>query len=114
MTTLLKKLQSTGRTLYVDKEVLATAPKGVSEGELEFFHPDKHLTDKELAEEYKSRGLVPATIEDLIACSEKLDELKYVTTHWKDTEGKWCFASFDRWRDGLGVLVHRGYDRWDR
>jgi len=28
-------------------------------------------------------------------------------THWKDGEGKWCFATFSRWGGERGVDVSR-------
>ena len=111
-----KQLEATGRTLYIDNEVLASAEGGVSKGALEFFKIGKYESDDELEEEYASRNLVPATISDLIRFDkenrEKLDEMAYVGTHWKNADGKWCFAAFSGWSGEHHVSVDRYGDGW--
>lgn len=114
-TNLKELLKSTKRTLYVDDEVLATAPKGGDLKDLQFFKLDKWVTNEELEKEYQSRNLIPATIETLVAYDkEKLDKMKYVGTHWKDANGKWCYAAFDRWDvGGRAVFVDRSAYDWN-
>lgn len=106
-----KMLEETGYTLYVNKDVVATMHKGEGkEVEIEFFKVGKYISDDDLEKEYQSRGLVPASPYDMLAVpKEKLDEMKYVGTHWKNSgDGKWCFSAFRRWGDGgRRVSVHR-------
>lgn len=105
-------LNQTGRTLYVDDNVLETAPRSHVRP-VEFFKLDKYVSDAALDEEYESRGLIPATIDDITAVSaETLDEKKYVATHWKDAKDNWCCAVFDRWDGERSVGVDRGDDGW--
>lgn len=111
--TLLKK---TGRTLYVNDEVLKTAPNHTQEGELEFFTLNKRASTEEVAKEYESRGLEPATIATLCVYDkvkrEVFDEKKFIGTQWKDAEGQWCFAAFCRWLVGRDVDVNRRGSGW--
>lgn len=83
--TLKEQLKKTGRKLYVDDDVLESAPTSVSEGTLEFLKFGEYVSDDELEQEYKSRDLIPATISDLIAFDhenrQKLDEMEWVGTH---------------------------------
>lgn len=112
MKTNLKKLiQSTKRTLYVDDVVLATAPAKI-EGELEFFTLGRYVSDDELQQEYDMRGLIPADIQTLIEHDSEVDEKKYVGTHWKNKDGKWCFVGFFRYDSGRYVSVRRFDDDW--
>jgi len=114
-TNILKLLKDTGRNLYVTDEVAKSAP--VNEGKLEFFKPGRYVTNEELSKEYSDRGLEPASITALCLYDkknqDKLDEMKYVGTHWKDTNGNWCSATFHRWDDERVVSVYRDDDDWD-
>ena len=100
--------------IYANEEVLATAPRNKVQGELEFFNLDKYVTDVKLEKEYESRGLVPADLYALANWNEehKDDERRYFATHWKDAQGKWCFAAFGRWRGGRRVRVSRYDGGW--
>jgi hypothetical protein len=108
-------LDATRRTQYVNKEIVKGMPRG--EGttvELIIFTVEKIISDDELEKEYEKRGLIPASPYDIAAFN---DNERNIATHWKDADGKWCCAAFDRWDDGLRfVLVSRdGYDwsgRW--
>lgn len=101
-------------TINADEEVLANAPVETN-GKLDFFNVGKHISDDSLAEEYKSRHLVPASIYQLAVWCEanKDDDRKYFATHWKDSKGKWCYAAFDRWDGGRSVSVGRSGYGWD-
>lgn len=111
----MKKLKDiyTG-SIYANDEVLAAAPRNKIQGALEFFKIGKYVTDDELAQAYESHGLVPADIYALAAWNEenKDDERKYFATHWKDKDGKWCFATFRRWRDERRADVARRGSDW--
>lgn len=73
-------------------------------------------TNQELANEYASRGLSPASPYDIVNYDNKnradMDEKKYVVAQWKDAKGKWCCATFDRWSNGHKVSVNRHGHDW--
>ena len=112
-------LDATGRRQYTDDSVVATMPsggKGVEENvTVEFFKLGKYVSDDELAKAYEERGLTPdpyaqAAVNE--ADSAFADEHPN-GTHWKDADGKWCFATFRR-RDGERyVSVNRRGHGWD-
>ncbi len=104
-----------GFTLYAYNEVVENLPKK-QEGVLEFFKLDRYVSEYDLEKEYTQRDLIPADPYHLIATStERLDEMKFVATHWKDAKGNWCCAAFRRWGDEREVNVLRNdYDWLDR
>ena len=117
-------LDATGRKQYTDRTVVEAMPRGTGDkAETVFFTPDTSAYDKDglisddnLEKEFEFRGLVPEDPYSLAAQNEDdpafADEHPNVT-HWKDASGKWCYATFSRWRGGRFVFVSR-YDRgWD-
>lgn len=111
----LEALKSTGHKMYVDEEVAKTSPE--NSGEIELFTIGKYISDDDLKKEYESRGLVPAGITALceydLAHRDIMDEKHWVAIHWKDCNGKWCFAAFDQLDDdGRDVNVRRRGDDW--
>lgn len=107
----------TDRIKYIDEEVLSSAPKATKVKDLVFFKVGKFICDDELEKEYISRGLTPVSPHNLFEYDktnrEKMDEMKYVATHWKDKDGKWCYAAFSRWGDGKrSVNVNRNDCDW--
>lgn len=98
--------------IYANNEVLAAAPRNKVQGEIELFTLGKYVTDDELEKEYESRGLVPADVFAVGAWSEENTDKEYVATHWKNAQGKWCFAAFRRWYDERSVDVSRGDLDW--
>ena len=129
MTTLTKKvtvnrtrppqdaLKATGRTQYVTDSVVASMPKGTGKKvEVEFFKVGKRVIDSELEKEYANRGLVPVDPYSLAAVNEA--DLAFAdehpnATHWKDEQGKWCYAAFPQWCVvGRLVYVYRNDVGW--
>ena len=102
-------LEETKCKIYVGDVVLASAPMEDVEP-VEFFNLGKFVFDDELEKEYANRGLIPANLPSLVA-SHKMHE--FVGTHWKDDEGKWCFATFGRWGGERSVRVDRYGYGWD-
>lgn len=105
----------TTATIYANDEVLKNAPRHTHIRELEFFTLGRYVSDNELEKEYESRGLEPADLYSLAIWDEgnkDREVKKYVATHWKDAEGKWCFATFRRWRGERSVSVYRGGGDW--
>ncbi len=111
-------LDATGRIQYTDKIVVATMPsggQGVQENvTVEFFNLGKNVSDDELAKAYEERGLVPdpyaqAAVNE--ADPAFADEHPN-GTHWKDADGKWCYAAFDRSVSERFVFVHRSGSDW--
>lgn len=115
MTHLEQAIKATGRTQYIDKDVLKTASK-LTGRKIEFFTVNKYFTCKKLEEEYASRNLIPASIEDIcrfdVTQKDEMDNKKYVATQWKDKDGNFCYAAFDRWIGGRYVSVHRRVNDW--
>ncbi|MCF7831524.1 MAG: hypothetical protein K9M36_01395 [Candidatus Pacebacteria bacterium] len=110
-------LKATGRTLYVTDEVVDAMPKGEGEtAEVYFFKVGSSLTDEELDQEYEKRGLKPADPYSQAAVNEAdpafADEHPN-GTHWKDQNGKWCFAAFGRFSGGRRVFVYRYVHGWN-
>ena len=110
-------LKATGRTQYLTDDVVAEMPKGEGEEtEVVFFKVGRTVNDLNLDKEYELRGLDPADPYSQAAVNEEdpafADEHPN-GTHWKDKDGKWCFAAFDRWRgDERDVRVDRGGGGW--
>lgn len=109
--TLQQILDKSGFTQYTNKDVVNSAPRlKVKKGtKIEFFKLNKYYSDDELEKEYESHGLVavdPYMLAEQI--EDFIEEKKYLLTHWKDKEGKWCYATFSGWDDERNVYVDRG------
>lgn len=111
---IIKIIKSIGRRFYGSEEITNEAPQ--NKGSLEFFKLDKYVSIDELEKEYQNRGLIPASI--LSICeydkthNDEMDKMSYVATQWKDKNGEWCFASFNRWHGERGVYVDRNGSGW--
>lgn len=106
-------LDATGRRQYVDNDVVVSMPCGEGEEtEVYFFFPGRFVSNEELEMEYDLRGLKPADPYSQSAVNKAdpafADDHPNVT-HWKDRNGKLCFAAFGRWGGGRFVYVNR-YD----
>lgn len=115
-------LDATQRKQYTDRKVVDRMPKGLGgEVEIVFFKPDLserdgHISDDDLEKEYELRGLKPADPFSVAALNEAdpafADE-KTHGTHWKDENGKWCYATFSRWGGERELVVYRDDVGWD-
>jgi hypothetical protein len=115
-------LDATGRVQYTNQEVVDAMPKGEGdEAEVVFFKPDLSernglISDDDLEKEFELRGLKPADPISVAAVNEAdpafADE-KPNCTHWKDTEGNWYYAAFDRFGGKRWVDVRRNDGGWD-
>ena len=115
-------IDATDRTQYVDKEVLATMPKGEGdEAEIVFFKLDLserngRISDDDLEKEFELRGLKSADGYSLAKVNE--DDPAFANTypnctHWKDGNGKWSYLAFLQWDDDKRrVYVYRSDSRW--
>jgi len=110
-------LDATGRTQYTDKGVVKAMPKGEGdEVEVCFFKIGRAISDDNLESEYALRGLIPAdpySLAQVNADYPAFADERPNGTHWKDTDGKWCFAAFDRWGGERSVYVDRSDVSWD-
>ncbi len=114
-------LAATGRKQYVTDNVVATMPKGdgndvtVHFFKLDLSERNGYISDNDLEKEFDLRGLKPADPYSPAAVNEAdpvfADEHPNAT-HWKDANGKWCFATFRRWRGGRYVGVYRNDFDW--
>jgi hypothetical protein len=108
-------LDATSRKQYTDRNVVKAMPRGKGEEvEVYFFKLGRFVSDDELQKEYELRGLTPdpyaqaqVNIDDPAFADERPNG-----THWKDGDGRWCFAAFNQWRGERGVDVDRSDDDW--
>ena len=116
-----KALESTGRKLYVNDNVVAAMPKGEGEEvDVCFFKLDLSerggwISDNGLEKEYALRGLKAADPYSQAAVNEAdptFADDHPNATHWKDADGKWCFAIFSQWLDECYVHVNRYDNDW--
>jgi hypothetical protein len=115
-------LDATGRRQYVGQNVVKTMPKGKGgKTEVVFFKPRPEaykngvISDDNLEKEFEFVGLSPADPYSLAQVNT--DDPAFADTHpngthWKNA-GKWCFATFGRWRVERGVGVDRNDDGWN-
>ncbi len=117
-----ESLDATGRKQYTDREVVDSMPKGEGEEvEVVFFKPDLserngYISDDDLEKAFELRGLKPADPISIAAVNEAdpafADENPH-GTHWKNADGKRCFATFICWRGERRVGVSRHGRGWD-
>lgn len=95
-------LNATGHRQYTDQKVVDGMPRGNGEEtEVVFFNLGRYVNDDDLEKEYEIRGLKPADPYSLAAVNEAdptFTDQNHNSTHWKDANGKWCYAAFFRWR----------------
>jgi len=111
-----KAIDATNRNKYCDSDVVAAMPKGEGEEtDVVFFKPGRYISDDELEKEYELHGLIPDDPYSLAAVNEAdpafADEHPN-GTHWKDKNGRWCYAAFDRGDDERVVGVSRFDGGW--
>lgn len=114
-------LKATGRVMYTDSAVVEAVPSGEGEeAEICLFKLDLSkrggwISDDDLEKEFDLRGLKPVDPFALAALNEAdpafADE-KPNATHWKDVQGNWCYAIFDRWGGERSVGVVRYGSDW--
>lgn len=116
-------LDVTGRKQYTDRNVVKNMPKdGRDDDEVFFFRPDKSAYDKNglisddnLAKEYELRDLKPDPYAQAAVneADPAFADDHPNGTHWKDKDGNWCYAAFDRWLgDERFVFVVRSDRAW--
>lgn len=117
-------LDATGRKQYVTNSVVAEMPRSVGdEVRVVFFKPDRSaynkngwISDENLEKQYELYGLKPVDPFSLAAVNEAdpvFADNHPNATHWKNTNGEWCYAAFNRWNDGRRVRVDRLGSGWD-
>jgi hypothetical protein len=110
-------LDAAGREQYTDDEVVRNMPKSSGEEiDVHFFKVGRWISDDDLEKEYDQRGLKPVDSYSLAKVNE--DDSAFTDehpngTHWKNADGKWCFAIFDRWDGEREVYVYRDDRDWD-
>ncbi len=117
-------LNATGRKQYVNDSVVQSMPKGEGEEtEVVFFKPDPSaydrsglISDDNLEKEFEKRGLKPVDPYSLAKVNE--DDPSFADshpngTHWKDSDGCWCYTAFSRWNGSeRRVSVNRHGNDW--
>lgn len=116
----LDALKAIGRKLYVTDAIVDEMPVGTGdEADMVYFKPGPEaykngiMSCEELNRQYELRGLKPdprAQAADNAADPAFADQ-RPNACQWKDAQGNWRYAAFDRWYDECGVDVDRdGYD----
>ena len=109
-------IDATGRRQYTDKDVVDAMPNGEGEEvEVVFFNLGRYVSDTDLDKEYELRGLKPADPFSLAAVNEvdpAFADQKPNATHWKDSNGKWCYAAFYQWYGERLVYALRHVSGW--
>ena len=109
-------LEATGRTQNVDQEVVASAPRPQHEDEeVIFVLFGRYLSDDALDVECDKLGL--ELIDPITLSRANIDDPAFSdeysnATHWKDSNGRWCYSAFGRWFDERYVLVNRSDNDW--
>lgn len=110
-------IKATGWSCYVDDTVVDTMPNGEGdEVEVCFFQVGHYVSDADLEKEYELRGLTPADPYSLAAVNEAdpaFADDHPNSTHWKNADGKWCYAAFHRWDGERSVDVDRRVNDWN-
>jgi glyceraldehyde 3-phosphate dehydrogenase len=99
-------LDRASRRQIIDSHVVAAMPGSsgsVEEVEVVFFTLRRQVTNDELAKEYDSRGLMPA--DPYVLAAVNASDRSFAAelpngTHWRSTDGEWCFAAFHHGSDG--------------
>lgn len=113
-------LKASGRKLYLNDEVVTAMPRGEGdEVKLVYFQPRPEAYDKNgwlssavLEAEYAYNGLEAdplAQIADNNVANPDCADARPNACQWKDKDGNYCYAAFDRFDDERNVLVYR-YD----
>jgi hypothetical protein len=116
-------LKQTGRDLYVNNKVVACMPRGEGDkAEVIFFKPETweytkpgYMSDEDLEKAYERRGLKPADPYSQAQANKDdpaLADTRPNATHWKDMDGKWCFATFNGWIGERRVYCNRNDRDW--
>ena len=109
-------IDATGRNKYTNGKVVKHMPRGTGEDtDVHFFKVGRFISDDDLEQEYEFRGLRPVDPVSLAKVNE--DDPAFADTHpngthWRDFDGKWCFAGFGRWHGGRSVIVGRSGSVW--
>lgn len=102
-------LVETGRYQKNDDQIVETMPMGNgSEVDIYFFKLGRSVSDEDLAKEYFNRNLVPADPYSLCAANRAhpaFADKHQNATHWKNKQGRWCYASFRLYHDQRVVSV---------
>lgn len=100
---------------YLDKDLVASIP--FSNLEITLFKVGRYITENELETEYENRNLIAAPPYSLFLFYKENESIwidkKYIGTHWKDADGKWCCATFLHWYGGRRVDVDRNDHDWN-
>ncbi len=110
-------IAATGCKQYINRDVLATMPRGKGdEVELFFVKSDRIRTSSEVNDLLAKHGLVLAYPDDLAAfnaANPGFADDHPNATYWKDANGNCLYIAFHRWLGERDVNVNRNDDKWD-
>lgn len=112
-------LDATGRKQDVNGDVVANMPgrgNGIEKLDICFFLLSRSASDEEVEDACKLhdlKGLAdPYAVAQANTDDHSFADTHPNTTHWKDANGKWCYAAFSRWDGERSVFVDRSTDDW--
>lgn len=108
-------LDATGRKQYTNCEVVKNILRGEGEEmDVYFFKIGRWVSPVELEKEYESCGFkADPYAQAQVNIDDKVFADQYPNgTHWKDADGRWCFAAFSRWSGERRVYVYRCARGW--
>ncbi len=116
-------INATGRRQFTDTNVVHDMPKGEGdEVDIVFFKPEPeeytspgHISDEDLEKALLRRNYAndPLAVVAVNEADPALADERPHATHWKDSKGNWCYATFRHWDDGRGVRIYSGLGGWD-
>lgn len=109
---------ATGRKQYVTESVVATMPRGSGDSvEMEFINLGRRVACSMLDGELASLGyeliIDPIGQASINEADPEFADKYPNATQWKDSDGKFCYASFDHWNGERYVSVDQGGNDWD-
>jgi len=102
----------TGWKKRFDGRAVASMPQGDSdEVDVFFFNLGSNVSESELDSAYELRGLKPDPRAQFAVnrADPAFSDNHPNGTHWKDPDGNWCYAAWDRW-SGFGHTVRVQHD----
>jgi hypothetical protein len=111
-----KTAKDLGRTFYGNADILLTCPKpvGIQEVSITLWEESGLLSCETLDARYMEKGLAPNPWHLVAFALMQPDfaDKRAIATQWKDADGNFCYAVFNRWHDERKLSVHRDSVGW--
>jgi len=109
-------IAATGRNRYLADSVVASMPQG-KDGTVDIFFIllDTRMNDVFVDKQLSNNGLIAVDPFALMSCNAVEPDFADghpCFTHWKDAEGKWCYAAFSAWSGEREVEIRQCVSSW--